>query len=633
MASLYLTTSASGTLALASFLEHNLSGQGPTTATMTPNQILPTETPFADYLFLVANMHVHAAALKNNRAYIERPAYKNVFRYITTFPVDPPTLIMSTDGLGSDELKEHGFVESGGVNMPKGVMVNHKMSLESLRVIWGWGIDHDGVAFGGNVNPGGLMAWYYAWKAVGIFEAVVGTRVHASGDLFAILEVADSVGVAHQGLTSDGAEFMYERELLMDEKDGLVFNLTHSAIIPSVPRRAIASFSSYVFTSSEYVEAKGVVLPYFDGMLGVDRDFISTVFFRYFTRCICDNPTELAAIIPSLRRGFRNLSTSMEGRRLQHIFYGIQCAIETGAKLRILVDERIYRGLVLYDGDFAILENGELTGPYAADEVKLAMKALDVHKYNIARIVERLNGIDLKHGGQQAIDEEKARISSRYLANEILRRKVDTPTEEKNDDLKGWVTSLRYGDTFWPITPENVARLPALLMSGSLVEEEPYYHGTGAVFNPEPMIHVLAVFGPDAPTFSVSTGQRKFGIANPTATDPNLAMKGESRVLPYLPIYVRGLTSAAAAWRAVQDTKTLRTVASTPKGAGKIFNRRADVGHIGNPLFSPCYQSLREFAYSDITERRKRARESTDEEVIAKRKKAKETRDGLASLF
>jgi hypothetical protein len=631
MASLYLVGPATQNLTIASFVERDLRGHGPTTVTSSPNMIIPSGTLSLDYLHLTANLHAFADAYFRDKALSSPSAFINVFRKVHSIPVAPPSVMMSTSNMDKDALKGYGFREDLGVNMPRNTMINTNLSFDNLKAIWGV-VDHHSSALAGNVNPAGLFAWYYAWKAAAIFTLVVGGRMVESGPL-PVIEGRTIKRAAWSNTleTDDGDEVTHEPPKLISD-EGHVVNLNDPGYkVLVVPRRSAVLLQSYTWTSSDKVTKGGVVLPYFAGMLHPDKEFVLNVFFRYFSRCMSDNSDGLASLVPTLRKGFRSLAMTPAGQELQHIFYGIQAAFETGAKLRILVDNGLYVGMVLIGGSFKILRNGMIIEPYSDVDVNWALKQLDIHTGNVARIVEILNSTPLKTGGFAVVDEQRARTLARYMANEIRRR--NHGSSDDSEEIRGLVKDLRYAQTFWEKTDVNVARIPSLLLSGTLPEEEPFYHATEAAFSPRDAIFVLSVFGPDAPTVSIRTGDKTISIARPGADDPNLKATGDSLAMPYLPIYIRGLTEAAQMWEVIQSNKAVKVAGPRKKAAGKLFDRTKDAGQVSAPLFDAFYASLREWTHAGTHESKKRDREAMSKSAIEVSDRAKKRRMDISDLM
>jgi hypothetical protein len=125
-----------------------------------------------------------------------------------------------------------------------------------------------------------------------------------------------------------------------------------------VPISGIHTAARLVSNTTDPIDEEGLLFEYFNGMLLPNKDSVAGIFFRHFSRCIIDKIEELEGLAPMLRRGFVDLQTSDAGKVLQHIYYRIQCSVETGSKLRIVVDKETYRGFVLIGGNIAMLIDG-----------------------------------------------------------------------------------------------------------------------------------------------------------------------------------------------------------------------------------------------------------------------------------
>jgi hypothetical protein len=335
-----------------------------------------------------------------------------------------------------------------------------------------------------------------------------------------------------------------------------------------------------------------------------------------------------------LRRGFVDLQTSDAGKVLQHVYYGIQCSVETGSKLRIIVDKGTYRGFVLIGGNIAVLVDGVLQNPIKATKLQREIAAMDIHKAAVGSIIETLAKLEVKFGENSVVDQEKALESSRYLANEIHRRKVAGDSEEEIS-LKNSIKHLRYGDKYWEMNPANVLKITRCITTGQIADSEPFYLGTDYAFSDNILIRILSVFGPLAPTLSTRNGNKNIALSPPGNDDPNLRIEANRTKVPFLPIYSRGLGDAADMWEQLRRTKVLKIMAAKAKGQGKFADRSTDVGHVAGKEFQDLYSLLRTWAHASGGSQ-KRGRDLTADEILEESVKLAKKRaldKSVASMF
>lgn len=596
--------------------------------------------------FLEAVNHISSFAASSvfGQVVINPPSFNNISKSFAIFPINPPTVMINVKGISdTDEFKALGLRDEVSVDFPGKWMISSSMSLENLRKLWGMGIDLRGPSLAGNVNPAGLLAFYYAWKAVGIFQLVVGGRKDmkytgmklVDGGIEEGVELGAGIPIIGKSEEHPAIEALEIKNKVSDGKEKVFDHARFRTVI--APVHSDYTRISFVSKSSDPLpQEKGFVFEYFDEMLVGSKDFVAGVFFRYFSRCIVDKAEELEGLAPILRRGFVDMFTSNAGKILQHVYFGIQSAVETGSQLRIIVDRGSYKGYVLLGSNARVLVNGVVERPRAITDISDETKALDSHRNAVERIIEILMGLEVKsgEGADKDLDAQLMLTNSRYMAKQIQRRKVPGDSSEE-ENLKDAVSKLRYGDTYWLPNSANTLKIMRCIMMGQMSDSEPFYLGGDTCFTDNSIVKILAVFGPTAPTLSVRTGNKSLAICPPDANDPNLEVVGNTTRVPYLPIYSRNLTDAADMWDNIRRSKVLKVMGAKAKGAGKFVDRSADVGHLSGKEFTEIYALLRTWAHA-AGGPTKRTREMTAEEILeesARLAKKKATEKSVSSMF
>lgn len=620
-ATVYITEISSKSGTITAFEERNLKGQEPTTVAscgMIVFPSVPVDTPF---LRKINNIQTTFKAAIQTRAIVGTTSMSNVAKLITTFPVVPPTIMVDVRDIADDNqdmFKSLGLREEVALDFPGQWLLSSNMTQDQLRALWKTGVNIRGPALAGNTNPAGLLAFYYSWKVIAMFTIAIGMRENESAEyFFTTMDKSETF----KGVNKLPADVLTKRrELLMKAADSKtdmvdVGNIWSEGDFEEVymPMTSRATASRYWMESDDNFGRKGFVFPFFNEMLRGDKDFVAGVFFRYFSKCIADTPEELAGLAPILRKGFVALQHTNQGKAIQHIFFGIQSCIETGGKFAPIIEAKQYRGFVLLGEEARLLWRGEVKEPGTIAEVRASLDEMRYHENAVKKIVDLLEGMDKDKGIVNAVDREKALISSRYLANEIHKRKVPS-VEERMKELGVLLPRLQYGQEFWSVDNESVKKLVVCLMTGQIDEKEPFYMGGDYCTSDNQYIRILSVFGPKAPTLSVSTGDKTFTIANTEAVDPNLTEKEGKRAVPFLPIYLRSLEGAADSWDQLKRMKRVRIYGAKQKGRGKFADRSKDVGHIAGKDFDLVYTNLRQWCHSAGSKRK--VGESSVEEVL-----------------
>jgi hypothetical protein len=629
----YTVTSSQKYSRVSSFIERDLEGHAPSTVTDSSVHIIPCKAPSDAFNHIVCNIHDYALPHLDQVATTQSSDCKNVLRLVTDIPVPHPVVMIGVKGFDKEELKIKGLREEVSLDFPGEYMVSDGISYDQVRDLWKYGFDNFGPAVAGNVNLAGLYAFYMGWKAVGLFQVLIGGRYQHQIDLQSVWDEEENMAGGLNATLIGNSEAvrpfgeMKDGKFIVDTKDNKFYDAESVMSVVRTEVRSVHGFASYTTSLHHDCHMEGFLFPYFTDMVLPDKDFVAGVFFRYFSRCIADTHQGMAALIPSLRKGFRSLASTRAGRELQHIFFGIQGACETGGALRILVDKRQYHGFVLYTNKGKVLQNSILHGPTSRTVLQGEIQSLDSHSKSLKRLTELVAMVSCKVGGKiEMWDEEKAGKSSRYLANELQRRAFKGTDHEEEVNKK--VESLRYGDKYWEINEENVIKILDCMLTGRVDEDEPFYLGGGMWNSDSISVRILSVFGEQAPTMSIRTGDKVISIGRPGDEDPNI-VGGKDRKLPYLPYYTRGLLDAAAMWDGIPRQHSVRTAGAKKKAAGKLFNRAQDSGCVSGVKFVGFYEKLRTFAYGSPGGKRTQDREAEDVlsqvEMRVKKKRIAET--------
>jgi hypothetical protein len=149
---------------------------------------------------------------------------------------------------------------------------------------------------------------------------------------------------------------------------------------------------------------------------------------------------------------------------------------------------------------------------------------------------------------------------------------------------------------------------------------------------------MLAVFGSQAPT--LIAGDKIITLPGPGKIDTNMDKKEEGGKLnvPYLPVYVKSIYTAATDWNLIRSRHQLRIVGPR-SGKEEFSNKTKAVTSVAGPSLKPFYALVKEYAYAvdvidvDTSKKRKAVGVASSEEDAENRaKKAKDLRD-VASLF
>jgi len=583
------------------FKDRGLYGSGPAKVEESSVFGFVTTTIGIGFLGLVSYIQWFAAMTWDSTATIANSGFKKVVHYVTEIPVEAPILFLSINAARSEEEKLLGMGLTKSPESNKGVWIG-RPDLANVRKIREEFHPPDyGYTPAGNVNLAGYVAFTYCWQTVGIFMTVIGLRSSyasinqwkytAEGveEYGAMVDKTSGLGFAEADKDTEFVECkdgdMGTTQIFTGEKLKMV--------IEPVACVGETGFNNFVHGLDYEVPSGGHLFPYFKGLLTPSLDFITSVIFRYFSKCLTDSPDAAAQLFPFLRIGLRSLSRTNQGLELQHIFFGIQLAIECGARMRIFVDHGIYYGFCLL-GTMTIIDHARVKESLSMSELRKEIKALNVHLFACIAIKEMLEGMIGPDGKIPIIDMELLKNSSRYL-NQVVVDAIGR-VEEVPMSLEGEIRKLRYGNKYWPINEENIFIVIQAMTTGIWQFPSAPFCLDGNLYKASSnLVRALAVFGPTAP--SIIAGSNKFFITKPGKNDPNLIVADKKRRLPYIPIYRKSVQQAAIEWNIIRDKKTLSMI-GPKKGAEKSFTDRSKAYCFVGERFDEIYAAIRTFAYA-----------------------------------
>jgi len=384
----------------------------------------------------------------------------------------------------------------------------------------------------------------------------------------------------------------------------------------------------------------GHLFPYFDGMLLPDKSAIGHIFFSLFANGLGDDSATIADVSKRLREGFKQLSYTRAGMILSHIFKGIELALQSRAILRPLIERGTYLGFTL-SGDVAIVDKGRVHAALSSTALQDEVMSISQHENAIEEIMNLL---------RQVVDDDDNRVinfspddflSSRRL--HILLSEIDWEREEIADarireKVLDQVERLRFGENYAEINEENIIRLVTFLARGTFPKKSsgmPFYLSRGTALSRNNIIRNLAIFGPLAP--SIMIGNLKKSFSRPGAQEPLLKKddSGRTPLLPYIPIYMRPIISAAGEWKRVANTGSM--MFKGPRKGQSGFTDRAEAKIIiaDYEAKEQFLDQVKLFAYPDTGDdeppaKRTASGEGTDRE--AKRMRVEKQRGDLQTL-
>jgi hypothetical protein len=629
---IYTTIQLSGGNSTTSFKEKGLNGQMATRVEECGISGYQSGAPAYTLLIIYNLIHLYFLASLDEDVVIYQDFVNIFLRFNDTIPVAYPILqVEGVQGADRDTVVSYGMSEAPDAR--SGVYVG-KPTLQHFRDICAMSLRNDNIIRAGHVNTAGYLAFIYAWKGVGIFSR---TSQYCRPLDTIRLEVSPDDYEGHDDeSTSKGKEKASAMTVDDDGSARMEATISISALNSPVfapvmtPTQLVAPFFR---TISHVYNGGGQVFPYFDGMVQPDKDIVLRVFLSLFSKCIGSSATEVSSLLAILRAGHRQLALSRQGMALTHVYFGIDLAMKTASRFFPLIEGGQYLGFVLGNESLTIIQRGQLIEAQSAEKLNEEVQTLSIHKRactTVIEILEEAAALDDVAGG---VDADKVRRSARGMAEEIYSRDLDTLSKERKDDLEKALDRVAFGETYWLPTPNNISIFIRYLMTNRWLDgDAPFFLGNKVGMSNSIIVRGLACFGPSAP--SIFHGTKTMSIPRASRQDDNLNLVNNRRVLQYIPIYVKGIYSAASDWNSVRSKRSIKFFEGR-KNKNEFCNRSKDAGIIADPHFGNFYGLLKSWldSYEDVAGGKKRRLDEEGDPREPSTSKKRNTLGGIAGLF
>lgn len=365
----------------------------------------------------------------------------------------------------------------------------------------------------------------------------------------------------------------------------------------------------------------GYVFPHFPALHEPSESSILATIRRYFAASIA-NSTDGTGFWRSFVPGLHKWSRTDAGKCVQHIFFCMQIALESQARLFVIVGNRKYLGCAILGFKFTITRGPDMLVPDTSKTVRTLALELDKHTEALDEICGMLSRVALREGGM-TIDLSPSEVkSSRDLHRELQKR--EPITGEEYDQLAERVSQLTFEESFWPMTTDKLETWIRFLASEEPIPNEwPMHISRETIYDSSRAYLVLSAFGPTAPSLVDQMGSEFVIPIGVDADDPSSVVDASGRrPLDFIVVSAKKLSIAVGDSKNMVKKRRIRQNL-VERAAG--FRTIKVVGERRNRL----WDLLKTIPGENIDKGKKRSRaEEGDEESEARRKRGKERSEG-----
>jgi len=257
----------------------------------------------------------------------------------------------------------------------------------------------------------------------------------------------------------------------------------------------------------------GLSFPYFQGMIAQDTNFVSSVVREYFLFCLGDEQDSIISAHKKIKGALGAIAFSETGQILQHVFLGIQLAIQGQARLFPFIKDGKYLGFALLGGGFKLSIDGYVRSPVPHVELLATVSKMDEHRVAVGEIIMKLAKMKListkrmpsKTWAKEAM--ETASSNPRELVERIKELTLDDETREEIEKL---ANRLSYPQRFLDFSSTNILYAVDLLVSGEWPPlDKPMFTRGGTITALTPELSVFAMFGDTSFSFRTVGGSAR----------------------------------------------------------------------------------------------------------------------------
>jgi len=280
----------------------------------------------------------------------------------------------------------------------------------------------------------------------------------------------------------------------------------------------------------------GLVFPYFFQMISPDYQLINEVVFRYFLRNLGGTKEDFIAGYKRFEGATKSWADSPEGMVFQHIFFGIDLALNTQSRLFLVAEHGQYCGFVLLGMGFTVIAQDMKFEPVSANDLRTEIARMSPHDLALDELVKLFSEATIGSSKKRAKITKDDLKSYRAIYGVYHKRKFE---QEEIDRIDSLISDLSFPERYWNVSPATIDQFLGIYANkdGAHAIDEPMYIGAGLIRENSAQYLALSVFGPTAPSFFTVGGEKKLipapGKADPLSVIDPSTKKPALAVIPY----------------------------------------------------------------------------------------------------
>jgi hypothetical protein len=312
---------------------------------------------------------------------------------------------------------------------------------------------------------------------------------------------------------------------------------------------------------SEVPNKKGLLFPYFDGMLISDTKAFRSLVCDLFFRNLASPGQETREAYTLFRAECGSFASTAAGREMTHILQGIKLGLEAQAIVYLLFDEGTYKGFCLLGEYYQVFMNGHVYSPLSEEELRAELLTLQTKSESRASLKQALRECKDVEGNLLQVGDEEDFSKVLVVARILSKVGIEASGKELVRDVEEKLARCGFPTQYRTFKPSFVAEAVRLLCDASvplpddLIFFIPPSNWRGI---DEREYQILASFGPRSFSFRNARGV-EFTVPRDTKDEDRLSMDAKKEgAQTFMLVSEKKVTECVRDWAELKKTGKIR---------------------------------------------------------------------------